>query len=753
MNNTILSNIIKFCYKKLFTKNFKIISLTNYILFITSLFFLKYFQLYTLQILFFFTVFFLWSIFILNYVDYKYNIIKKDNYIYELLFDQLPMGIVIIQITNNMKNIKWINNKFRIIINSKKNITNINEIPSLFSEYPTLEYNFRNIINNVPSNLEVSFGHSTYQMFSQNINKNHEILSIMDITKQNVSSIDFENLLKNILNKMKFGVIICDNNNIIIFANHHIDSIINLDLTGKIITNIPEFQNNIYLKNNDIFHITIINLINNYKLYKIEQQIVSMNKIIHQCPFGIVIIDKYHKIFEVNNYITNKISDKIPNSMKNIEDLIHKNQRKSFKEYFNEFVQGRHLEASLFNTIYNASTMIYIKKYTDNHYILYLMEDHTLRLPLYKFLHEQRVYSIGELAGSIAHDFNNHIMAILATTDTLLDQYICSINDNTSTKLMNIKHNASRVANLIKQILNASNRTSNDIEEVIDVNEYISDFLNNIGRILTNNIDVKFEKSEKIPYVAMNDIHLEQILINLMNNAKYAIQKTKNKPEIKIYTDLVNFNKFFVENGFCVSSGDYARIIVEDTGCGVSTENIKKIFEPFFTTKSKDGTGLGLFSVNLILKQYKGFIKIKSTIGEGSKFIIHIPLCQQNKIETVVNHEKKILFVEDEESIRSFIESNLSEYNITITSNSIEAINKSETMNNIDILITDLMLNTLSGVDLYNKLKQKFPSLIVLFISGYGRNIVNVPNSYFLQKPFSIKELKNMINRILESLN
>ncbi|MFN9116301.1 MAG: ATP-binding protein, partial [Bacteroidota bacterium] len=289
-------------------------------------------------------------------------------------------------------------------------------------------------------------------------------------------------------------------------------------------------------------------------------------------------------------------------------------------------------------------------------------------------------------------------------------------------------------------------------EDILDVNDLISEFSATIGRVLGDNFDLKIVKKKTGINLLMNEVSFEQILINLLVNARDAMPYGGI---VQVTTDIINLDKNIFENGHYATKGKYLEMSISDSGIGISMENIKKIFDPFFTTKKEKGNGFGLSTVNSIVKQKGGFIKVSSKVGVGTTFFIYLPIYEKDFQETIIANKlisgpKKILFCEDEISILLPIIKGLKikGFDIEGANDGFEALEKAKKIPKIDILITDISIPKINGIDLYKELKKINPDIYVIFTSGYSNEKVDFEDNkkvLFLQKPYSLKDLYNYV--------
>ncbi|MBM9521148.1 PAS domain S-box protein [Desulforhopalus vacuolatus] len=373
----------------------------------------------------------------------------------------------------------------------------------------------------------------------------------------------------------------------------------------------------------------------------------------------------------------------------------------------------------------------------------------------------QKIESIGQLAGGVAHDFNNMLSVILGYGNMLLEKI--SPDDPLHEYAQEIVNAGTRSATITRQLL-AFARKQTIAPRVLDLNETIEEMLKMLRRLIGEDIDLNWHPSSLWP-VFIDPSQLDQILANLCVNARDAINGVG---KITIETETT-----CIDEAYCLShpgfiAGDFVLMSISDDGIGMDSDTIGRIFEPFFTTKEPgEGTGLGLATVYGIVKQNNGFINVYSEPGQGTTFRIYLPRHadlitaseKQKKDEIVQGHGETILVVEDEASIlklTSKILINLG-YVVLVASNGKEAVKLAkENDKTLDLLLTDVIMPEMNGRDLSNVLLAINPDLKCLFMSGYtstvisGKGILEEGMS-FIQKPFSARDLGAKVDEVLKS--
>ena len=381
-----------------------------------------------------------------------------------------------------------------------------------------------------------------------------------------------------------------------------------------------------------------------------------------------------------------------------------------------------------------------------------------------QFAQSQKMQAVGQLAGGVAHDFNNLLTAMIGFCDLLLLRH--KPGDQSFSDIMQIKQNANRAANLVRQLL-AFSRQQTLQPRVLNVTDVLAELHNLLRRLIGENIEMRMLHGRDLGLIKVDQNQLEQVIINLVVNARDAMG---GGGRLTIVTSNVTASQTERREHETVPAGDYISVEIIDTGIGIPPENLQRIFEPFFSTKEVgSGTGLGLSTVYGIVRQTGGFIFVDSAVGEGSKFTILLPRHRGEAAaaEPAEPRERRgsdltgsgtILLVEDEDAVRVFSARALRNkgYQVLEAKNGEAAMQQlSGTGPRVDLLITDVVMPQMDGPTLARTVRQIRPDLKVIFISGYAEDrfkdeLDDSTIAHFLPKPFSLKQLAAKVKEVIK---
>ena len=398
--------------------------------------------------------------------------------------------------------------------------------------------------------------------------------------------------------------------------------------------------------------------------------------------------------------------------------------------------------------------------------VIYMIDISSRRDLEERMIQSQKMQAVGQLAGGIAHDFNNLLTAMTGFCDLLMMRH--RSGDPSFADIMQIKQNANRAANLVRQLL-AFSRQQTLIARVIDVTETLADLSHLLRRLIGDGIDLRINHGRGLKPVKVDQSQLEQVVVNLIVNARDAME---GRGTIQVRTYNVHVDRALRRRDEVVPAGEYVLIEVSDSGCGISRENLDRVFEPFFSTKDVGaGTGLGLSTVYGIVKQTSGFIFVESAEGEGAKFSIYLPAHDGSAEPGLEAAEADpqppgdltgigtILLVEDEDPVRLFaaralrgkgyqvIEARSGENALATLRDGTDAV---------DLMITDVMMPGMDGPTLIREVRESMAEVPVICISGYSEDALRQRlsedvASHFLAKPFSLKQLAGKVKEVIQA--
>ena len=417
--------------------------------------------------------------------------------------------------------------------------------------------------------------------------------------------------------------------------------------------------------------------------------------------------------------------------------------------------------------------------------IVYALDTTEQRALEVQFTQSQKMQAVGQLAGGVAHDFNNVLTAIIGFSDLLLANH--RPNDPAFQDIMNIKQNANRAASLVRQLL-AFSRRQTLRPQVLALGDVLADLSILLDRLLGEKVELELVYGRDLWSVKADLNQLEQVIVNLAVNARDAMPdggkltiQTRNM--LADETEQLSYKQ--------LEPGDYVLLEVLDTGTGIPQDIQDKIFEPFFSTKDVGkGTGLGLSTVYGIVKQTGGFIYLESEMGKGTNFRIFLPrhveeaksdleapangkanghdeslAAQAREVEagevpaiTDLTGSATILLVEDEEAVRAFAARALASrgYSVHEASSGAEALELIEEIEeHVDLVVSDVVMPEMDGPTMVTSLREKRPDIKVIFMSGYAeeafrKNLSEHLEFGFLPKPFSLKQLATKIKEVLD---
>ncbi|MEY2928146.1 MAG: hypothetical protein RL367_2623 [Pseudomonadota bacterium] len=375
-----------------------------------------------------------------------------------------------------------------------------------------------------------------------------------------------------------------------------------------------------------------------------------------------------------------------------------------------------------------------------------------------------KMQAVGQLAGGVAHDFNNILTGILGHCDLMLMRH--TPGDSDYDDIQQIRNNANRAAGLTRQLL-AFSRQQTLRPQTLQLPDVVSEISNLLNRLLGETVTLTVKHGRNLGAVRADPGQMEQVIVNLAVNARDAMPRGGT---LTIQTYAVSRADVRKLGSDILPIADYTALSVADSGTGISPELLSKIFEPFFTTKEVGkGTGLGLSTVYGIVKQSGGFIFADSSPGKGTSFVIYLPVHQAEAAPATAPDLIKerqaetwgtgiVLLVEDEDMVRAVAQRALTRngYTVVTAANGEEALEILAGRDDIDLLVSDVVMPVMDGPTMVRRVRAERPDLPVLFMSGYAeeqlRKTIDLDQMGFLPKPFSVQQLSDAVRTMMPTL-
>jgi PAS domain S-box-containing protein len=382
----------------------------------------------------------------------------------------------------------------------------------------------------------------------------------------------------------------------------------------------------------------------------------------------------------------------------------------------------------------------------------------------HQLLQAQKMESIGRLAGGVAHDLNNMLVAILGYGELLLADP--ELDQGRRDKVAMMQQAGQKSRDLVQQLLAFSRKQPLKMDN-LDINHMLRDFDGLLQKTLREDIEISYDLQPRLPAVQGDRGQLEQVILNLAVNAQDAMPEGGS---LSFASDVVDLDEAYASRQVGTVPGRYVRLTVSDTGQGIEPEAMERIFEPFFTTKGQgQGTGLGLATAYGIVKQHGGNIWVTSRFGQGAVFTLYLPESPEAEVrpnepapaeeaQTEVGGSETILVAEDDPMVRELAEAVLEEQGYRVMaaesgSHGLELLQMHP--GTISLLFTDLIMPDMTGKALYERVVEMEPGIKVLYMSGYAENVITHHGVLdeqvaFIQKPFSIHELLATVREVLD---
>ncbi len=516
---------------------------------------------------------------------------------------------------------------------------------------------------------------------------------------------------------------------------------------------------------------------------------LDINRFIELSPIAILHLNDNGYILEANQSFHALMHHQLPTDRPfRLEEFIDPEDRSRFAEALRRMHAGEAIAPLSITLRLGDGTVVVAFTYFSLMHastdappvaILHLIDQTEQKNLEMRFSHSQKMQAVGQLAGGVAHDFNNLLTAMIGFSDLLLMRH--PAGDPSFADIMQIKQNANRAANLVRQLLAFSRRQTLQ-PKTVDLTEVLAELSNLIRRLIGENIQMHMQHGRDLGMVKADQGQLEQVIINLAVNARDAMKEggtlsitTRN---VKIDSDGgLERDLIAPTEEDIIPAGDYVLVEVADTGTGIPPEIVKNIFEPFFSTKEiGSGTGLGLSTCYGIIKQTGGFIFVKTAPGVGTSFHLYFkrheaeaekaasaPEAHDDKLGSDLTGRATIMLVEDETPVRIFAARALRNKGYEVLEadsgeNALEVF--ADHTGAIDLIISDVMMPGINGPKmigtLYDTYAERMKDMQVVFISGYAEDAFvdsfgEERQFNFLPKPFTLKQLAGKVKDVLDA--
>lgn len=506
---------------------------------------------------------------------------------------------------------------------------------------------------------------------------------------------------------------------------------------------------------------------------KVDEQLRQLSQAVEQSPSAVVITDPSGRIEYVNpkfcqvtGYTSTEVMGRNPRFLKSGETPPH-----IYQKLWQTITAGGtwrgvfHNRGKSGSSYWEDATISPIRDAAGRiTHFLAVKEDLTARKLLEeRYRQAQKMEAVGQLAGGVAHDYNNILTATLMQLHLLQEDP--DLTTPVRAALQELEKLAGRSARLTRQLLTFSRQHPLDVEP-LDLDELLGNLLGMLRPLLGEQIRLEYHRAAAPLWTMADTGMIEQMVTNLAVNARDAMAPRGGT--LVIRAEHVLLDGLTAANNPDAYAGDFVCLSVTDTGCGMSLAVQKRIFEPFFTTKEiGKGTGLGLATVFGIVQQHRGWVEVESVVGQGSTFRVYLPSSPAPKLAAIATPAERplrgtetILLVEDEPLVRDKTAAGLRSYGyevVTAASGPEALVAWEKRAGQIDLLVTDMVMpHGLSGLELAVRLRANKPDLPVVICSGYSRELSDtglsqVPGAVYLPKPFELPKLGALARGLFDS--
>jgi PAS domain S-box-containing protein len=490
-------------------------------------------------------------------------------------------------------------------------------------------------------------------------------------------------------------------------------------------------------------------------------------KLVHNMHEGVLMVDDAAVITFANSRIASMLEYRAEEMLgRSVMEFIAPSRREAARSAFDTVLSNKPVSRE--TLLYTASedtievvarTVPMFDEAGEFDYGFATIQDISERRHLQRQIRQaQKMDAIGKLAGGIAHDFNNMLTVIGGNAHLLKMEELSERGRELLTEVMQAAESAGE---LTSQLLTFSRKQKMDIE-VLDLNQVVTEMRPMLRRMIREDIKLRVDLAEDLAWTRIDRVQIGQVLMNLAINARDAMP---DGGVLTIETENAAIGQQYANTHADVEPGNYVRLTVSDTGIGMDADTREQVFEPFFTTKGDSGgTGLGLATAYGICKQMGGWIYVYSEPGEGTVFKIYLPVAQGDEMPVEAGEaamdlsgDESVLVVEDDDKVREYATAALEQYGYTVVqaANGAEALKVLADGARVDVIVTDVVMPDIGGVELAERIEQARPGIPVLYTSGYNGSTlshtgVEIAHERLIQKPFGPADLARAVRKILD---